>query len=114
MGPFSRSVELTAQWNEILTVGPLYPVTLDDIHAVEDSGLGDFHRVVCNLHHRLSDFIHGSSFTDGMRLIRGWRNWIWEDSLVHPYKWLRPDLVLPAPFLQCRPHLTPVWFWRAC
>ena len=21
--------------------------------------------------------------------------------MVHPYRWLRPDLVLPAPFLQC-------------
>ena len=30
-----------------------------------------------------------------------------EDPLVHPYKWLRPDLVPPAPFLQCKPHLTP-------
>ena len=27
--------------------------------------------------------------------------------MVHPYKWLRPDLVPPAPFLQCNPHLTP-------
>ena len=27
--------------------------------------------------------------------------------LIHPYKWLRPDLVPPAPFLQCEPHLTP-------
>ena len=24
-----------------------------------------------------------------------------------PTKWLRPDLVSPAPFLQCKPHLTP-------
>ena len=24
-----------------------------------------------------------------------------------PYKWLRPDLVPLAPFLQCNPHLTP-------
>ena len=29
------------------------------------------------------------------------------DPLVHPYKWLRPELVPPAPFLQCKPHLTP-------
>ena len=28
-------------------------------------------------------------------------------SLVHPYRWLRPDLVPPAPFLQCDPRLTP-------
>ena len=27
--------------------------------------------------------------------------------MVHPYRWLRPDLVPPAPFLQCQPHLTP-------
>ena len=28
------------------------------------------------------------------------------DPLVHPYRWLRPDLVPPAPFLQCEPHLS--------
>ena len=39
--------------------------------------------------------------------IRCWRNWIREDPLVHPYRWLRPDLVPPAPFLQCEPHWTP-------
>ena len=27
--------------------------------------------------------------------------------MVHPNKWLRPDLVPQAPFLQCKPHLTP-------
>ena len=31
----------------------------------------------------------------------------WRGLLVHPYKWLRLDLVPPAPFLQCEPHLTP-------
>ena len=29
-----RSVELTAQWDEILTVGPLDPVTLDDLNTL--------------------------------------------------------------------------------
>ena len=54
----ARSVELTAQWNRILSAGPLYPVTLGDLHAVEGLGIGDFHRVVSDVHHRLSDFIH--------------------------------------------------------
>ena len=27
--------------------------------------------------------------------------------MVHPYRWLRPESVPPAPFLQCQPHLTP-------
>ena len=35
-----------------------------------------------------------------------WRSFP-EDPLVHPKKWLRPDLVPPAPFLQCEPRLTP-------
>ena len=35
--------------------------------------------------------------------IRGWRSWVLEDPLVHPYRWLRPDLVPPAPFLSCDP-----------
>ena len=43
---FPRSVELSAQWCKILAMGPLFPVTMDDFHAVEGSGLGDFHRVV--------------------------------------------------------------------
>ena len=39
--------------------------------------------------------------------IIAWRSWLQEDPLIHPYKGLRPDLVPPAPFLQCQPHLTP-------
>ena len=31
----ARSVELTAQWDRILAVGPLYPVTHDDLGAVQ-------------------------------------------------------------------------------
>ena len=38
--------------------------------------------------------------------IRGWRNWLREDLLVHPYKWLRPGTVPPVLFLQCEAHLT--------
>ena len=36
-----------------------------------------------------------------------WRIWLREDPLVHTYKWLKPDLVLSAPFLQCGPLITP-------
>ena len=55
---FARSVELTAQWDKILAVGPLYPITIDDRSVVRTTGIGDFHRVVADVHHRLSDFIH--------------------------------------------------------
>ena len=33
--------------------------------------------------------------------IRGWRNWLREDPLVHPHKWLRPDLVPPQLHFSC-------------
>ena len=39
--------------------------------------------------------------------IWSWGNWLREDPLVRPYRWLRPDLVPPAPFLKCDPSLTP-------
>ena len=102
----SRSVELNSQWDEILALGPLYPVTLDDLHAVEGSCLAGFHRVVSGVHHRLSDFIHGVVVHRRDEAIRGGReggerNRLREDPLVHPYKWHWPDLVPPAPFLQC-------------
>ena len=80
----SRSVELTAQWGKILSVGPLYPTVLDDLHAVEGFGLGEFRRVVGDVHRRLSDFIHGVVVYRRDEAIRRWRNWLREDPLVHP------------------------------
>ena len=102
----ARSVELTDEWDRILAAGPLYPVTWDDLGMVEGLGLGDFHRVVPGIHRRLSDFIHAIVVHRRDEAIRVWRNWVREDPFVHPYKWLRPDLVPPAPFLQCKPDLT--------
>ena len=103
----SRSLELSAQWDRILVIGPLYPVTLDDLQVVRGVGLGEFYHGVCGIHRRLSDFIHAIVVHRRDESIRGWRNWIREDPLVHPKKWLRPDLVHPAPFLQCETHLSP-------
>ena len=102
----SRSLELSAQWDRILIIGPLFPGTLNDLQVVRGVGLGDCHGV-CGIHRRLSDFIHAIVVHTRDEAIRGWRNWIREDPLVHPYKWLRPDLVPPPTFLQCEPHLSP-------
>ena len=59
------------------------------------------------IHHRLSDFIHAVVVHRRDEAIREWRDWIREDPMVHPNRWLRADLVPPAPLLQCQPHLTP-------
>ena len=102
----SRSVELSAQWDKILGIGPLFPVTVADFEGLRCIGLGDFYHGVCVIHHRLCDFIHSIVVHRRDEAIMSWRNWIREDPLVHPCKWLRPDLVPPAPFLQCEPHLS--------
>ena len=90
----ARWVELTAQWNRILAAGPLYPATLDDLH--------DFHRVVSDVDHRLDE------------AIREWRNWLREDTMVHPKKWLRPDLVSPCSLSSVQARSYARRFWGAC
>ena len=102
----SRSVELTIQWDRILAIGPVYPITLDDLSVDRDQGIGAFFGLASDVHRRLSDFIHQVVIHRRDAAIRGWRNWVREDPLVHPYQWLRPDLLPPAPFLQCEPHLS--------
>ena len=96
----SRSVELTAQRDRILAIGPLYLVTLYDLSVVRGVGVGEFRRIVSDVHRRLSDFIHAIVVPRRDEAIRG------GGIGFRPYKWLRPDLVPPAPFLQCDPHLT--------
>ena len=103
----SRSVELTAQWDQILALGPMFPVTLDDLSVDRGLGIGAFFDIASDVHGRLSNFIQQVVVHRRDAALRGWRNWIREDPLVHPYRWLRPDLVPPAPFLQCDPGLTP-------
>ena len=103
----SRSVELTAHWDLILALGPMYPVTLDDFSVGRDLGIGALFDAAAGVHRRLCDFIHQVVVHRRDEAVRGWRNWIRKDPLVHPYRWLRSDLVPPVPFLQCKPHLTP-------
>ena len=107
----ARSVELTAQWDRILAIGSLYPVTIGDLDVVCGVGLGEFTRIVSDVHHRLSDFIHAIVVHRRDEAFRGWRIWLREDPLVHPYKWLRPDLVPPAPLSSVQASSYSWWFW---
>ena len=53
----SRSVELTAQWDRVVALGPLYFVTLDDLSLDQTMGIGAFHYAASDVHRRLSDFV---------------------------------------------------------
>ena len=103
----SRSIELTAQWDRILALGPLYPVTFDDLYFDQGLGIGAYCRVVRDVYFRLSDFIHAVVVHRRDEAIRGGGIGFGRIPGVHPHRWLRPELVPPAPFLQCKPHLTP-------
>ena len=100
----ARSFELTAQWSCILSAGSLHPVIVQDLLRVQD--LGWFLEVVGDLHGRLSDFIHSVVVHRRDEAIRSWKSSLREDPLVRPYRWFRPDLVPPSPFLRCDAHLT--------
>ena len=65
----SRSIELSAQWDKILAIGPLYPVTLADLQGVGGVGLGDFYHEVCGVYRRLSDLFMLLLSIGGMRLL---------------------------------------------
>ena len=54
----SRPVELTALWDGVLALGPLYLVTFDDLYFDQGLGIGAFYRAVSGVHRRLSDFLH--------------------------------------------------------
>ena len=91
-----------------------YPMTLGDLQSVREGGIGELRRVAGDLHCRLTDFVHKVVVRRGDEAIRGCRNWLREDPLIHPREWLRPDLLPPAPFLQCEPHLAPGGSGGAC
>ena len=96
----SRSVELTAQWVRILAIGPLYPVTLGDLNVV--LGVG-FHRIVSDVHRCLNDFIHAIVVHRRDEAMRGWRNWIREDPMVHPIGGFVQIWFLLLPFFSVSP-----------
>ena len=69
-----RSLELSAQWDRILALGPLYPVALDDLNMNRGLGTGAFYHAASNVHRRLSDFIHAVVIHRRDEAIRGWWN----------------------------------------
>ena len=76
-----------------LSISPTFglPVFGDCIRVLYDTTVGFLHTVV----------VHRKDVA-----VRNWRAWVLEDGGAHPYRWLRPDQVAPAPLLCCDPCLT--------
>ena len=102
----SRDLELSAQWGAVVSAGlcgPLCGANLAVSPAVGLSSFGDHVRVLYDV---VVDFLHKVVVSRKDVAVRSWRSWMLEDDKVHPCRWLKPDLVAPAPFLCCDPCLT--------
>ena len=99
-------MELGAQWNAVVAAGSCGPLGGADLSVSPAVGLPFFDNHVWVLYDAAVDFLDKVVIHRGDVAVRGWRSWMLEDDKVHPYRWLKPDLVAPAPFLSCDPSLT--------
>ena len=102
-----RDVQLMHLWDSVVRLGSLGSVHLDEYAAARICGVVESRRLVAELYGRVCAFVKGLVAYRRSAGITAWRNWVREDPLVHPYKWLRAELVPPSPFLQCDRALTP-------
>ena len=103
----SRGLELTRQWDAIVAAGPMGTVAADALERASGLGLANMEVFVAALHLELDQFLQAVVRSRKDQAVQGWKAWLLEDPLVHPYRWRRPDLVRPSPFLQCDPGETP-------
>ena len=103
----ARDVQLVRLWDSVVRLGSIGSVRLEEYAAARICGVGESRRLVAELYGRVSAFVKRLVAYRRSAGITAWRNWVREDPLVHPYKWLRADLVPPSPFLQCDRGLTP-------
>ena len=101
----SRDLELSVQWDAIVSAGPCGPFCSANLAISLAVGLpffGDHVRVLCVA---VADFLYKVVVRREDVAVRGWRSWMLEDDKDHLYRWLTPDLVALAPFLCCDPRL---------
>ena len=97
----ARDVQLLHLWDSVVRQGSVH---VQENDAARFCGVGESRRFVG----RVSAFVKGLVAYRRSAGIAAWRNWLRENPLVHLYEWLRADIVLPSPFLQCSRALTPV------
>ena len=96
----ARSLELSQQWEKVLASGPVGPFT--ELAFLGPGGMGEFHAWVVVLHDGVVGHIRRVVSRRREHGIRAWRTWILEDRSTHPFRWLRPDMVPPAPILSVK------------
>ena len=102
----SRDLELSTQWGAVVSAGPCGPLCSANLAVSPAVGLSSFGDHVRVLYDVVVDFLHEVVVCRRDVAVRSWRSWMLADDKVHPYRWLKPDLVAPAPLLNCDPCLT--------
>ena len=101
-----RALEPGRQWSAVIRDGPVAILNWDHFVGGPNAGLDEFHnRVEVSVIH-IAEFVQQVVLHRKDFAIRKWMSWVLEDPLVHPYRWLRPDDILPGPFLSCDPKDT--------
>ena len=96
-----RGLELDRQRSCVMRSGPVGCLDWVSLEEGPRIGLLGFQARVGEALDAITDFVKRIVVSRKDSAVQGWRNWILEDPLVHPYWWLRSDLVPPAPFLVC-------------
>ena len=94
----ARGLDLNNQWSCIVDNGPVEVLDWGHLVGGPTAGLDDFCVRVGASIDRITDFVR--------QVVVHRRDFAISDPLVHPYRWLRPDLVPPAPFLNRDPKDT--------
>ena len=104
----ARWQALVLRWAAVCRQGPTGPVTsLDPWADWLPPDLHGFYTWVFDTLKVLDKFITQVVAARRDASILSWKRWLHEDLGSRPYKWLRPDLVPPAPYLVCDPKQTP-------
>ena len=84
----SRGLELHRQWSCIVGNGPVRCLDWETLVTGPDAGMLGFQTRVRAAIDSVTEFVKLVVVSRRQSAIRGWRNWILEDPLVHPYRWL--------------------------
>ena len=90
----TRVSALWCQWAAVSKMGPTGPH-----HG--------FYKWASDALALLNDFVLKVVHSRQTARLQVWSNWTREDLASHPYQWLRPDFVPPAPYLVCKPQDSP-------
>ena len=104
----TRVVALRHRWRAVVRMGPTGPVTsLKPWTHWIPPDLHGFYKWAMDTLALLNEFVLKVVHHRQTARLQAWSNWIREDLTSHPYQWLRPEFVSPAPYLVCKPQDSP-------